>query len=423
MKRLISVVLASGIIASSLMLSACNQSNENSSVPNESAVSQEESTASEIKNDGESSTESIAEISVEESVPEITSQQLSKLSKEISSYQSVPEFTGTSEKINAREIAENKKITIVPDNSNKTYSSLVMGQMKNAANAAGFKTIDIKETDGTISTVSDALNSAIKQKSDISVLFGDINKDNLATTIETVQSNGIEVVSSGCAGVKQNDHFVDNTVPINYQLAGKLMADWTLVKNQGKVNALAVNNSDSVLSNTIYNGFAEEFKQYVSTATGYCTTINGTSTEISNGFSSKIKAALTEDPNINYIIVFDETMISDAVSAVGQTNSKAKVIATGGSKEAFDMAQSGNLEMLVAHSYEWVGYATIDYALRVMSGSKLPTDQSVPFRIVTADIIKKALNEDDSDADGFYEICFGAAFVDGYTNLWSLGEE
>ena len=422
MKKLISVVLATGMIASSFMLSACNNSNDNSNITSEPTESQTESNTSKAQV-VESSVESIAEISVNDSVPEITSQQLSKLSQEISSYQNIPEFTSDAEKIDARKITENKSITIVPDDSNKTYSSLVMGQMKNAANTVGFKKIDIKETDGTISTISDALNSAVKQKSDISVLFGDINKDNIATTIETVQSNGIEVVSSGCAGVTQNDHFVDNTVPINYQLAGKLMADWTLVKNQGKVNALAVNNSDSVLSNTIYNGFAEEFKQYVSTATGYCTTVNGTTSEVGNGLSAKIKEALKDDPNINYIIVFDETMISDAVSAVGQSDSKAKVISTGGSKEAFDMAQSGNLEMLVEKSYEWVGYATIEYALRVMSGSKLPSDQSVPFRIVTSDIIKKALEEDDSDADGFYQICFGAAFVDGYTNLWGFEEE
>ena len=420
MKKFMSVLLATGVITSAFVFAACNNTNDGDNQKQESSVAS--STPSSVKNETQTSEKSVAEISVNDSVPAITSQQLSELTNTISEYQEVPEFKSKSEVINAKSITEKAKITIVPDNSGKTYTSLVLGQIENAANAAGFNKVDIKETDGTPSSLSDALNSSIKQKSNISVIFGDVNKDNIVTAIETVQANGIEVVSSGCAGVKQNDHFVDNTMPVNYQLAGKLMADWTLVKNNGKVNALAVNNADSVLSNTLYSGFADEFKKYVSTATGYCTTVNGSSTEVGNGFSSKIKKALQDDANIDYIIVFDDSMISDAVSAVEQSNSKAKIISSGGSKEAFDMVQSGNIEMLVAHSYEWIGYATVDYALRVMSGSKLPDEQDVPFRIVTSDIIKKELENDETDSDGFYQICFGAAFVDGYSHLWGLDE-
>ena len=423
MKKFISLVLAMGIVSSAFVLSACQNNDGNTQ---DSAVeSTVSNTSAESKDEQESVESSVAEIKVSDSLPEITIQQLSLLAKDVNYYQKVPEFTSTAEVINAREITENKKIAFIPDNSNNGYTALVMDQIKNAASTVGFKenNIFIAETDGTISKINDALKSAIDKKSNITVMFGDINKDNLATSIETVQANGIEVVSSGCAGVNQNDHFVDNTVPVNFQLAGKLMADWTLLRKKGKVNALAVNNSDSVLSNTIYNGFAEEFKKYVSTATGYCTTVNGTVDEIGNGFSSKIKDELTKDPNINYIIVFDESAISDAVSAVEQTNSKAQVIATGGSKEAFEMAESGNIEMLVAQSYEWIAYATVDYSIRVMSGSKLPKEQDVPFRIVNQASIKKELEEDDSDADGFYQICFGAAFVDGYSRLWGFEEE
>ncbi len=422
MKRFISAALAAGMIASSLLLAACNKETQNENTGDQSQIT---STASQISNQFENQEESIAEISVNDAVPEMTSSQISQMSKELDSYKKVPEFATSEETVDAHSLTEKLKLMVIPDNSDKTYTDLVIGQVKNAASMAGFKedNVDIKTTDGTVSAVSDALNSAIEKKSDAVVMFGDIDKDNVSTAIETVQANGIEVISSGCAGKGIDDHFVDNTMPVDYQLAGKIMADWTLVKKNGKVNALAVNQSDSALSNTIYSGFAEEFKKYVSTATGYCTTVNGTAVEVGNGFSAKIKDELTKDPNINYIIVFDDAMISDAVSAVSQANSKAKVIATGGSKEAFDMAQSGNIEMLVAHSYEWIGYATIDYALRVMTGSKLPTDQNVPFRIVDADIIKKALAEDTDDADGFYQICFGAAFVDGYKQLWGLEYE
>ena len=201
--------------------------------------------------------------------------------------------------------------------------------------------------------------------------------------------------------------------------AGKLLADWSISKNKGKVNALAINNSDSTLSSSIYKGFSEEFKKYVTS--GYCTVLSGSAIEVGNGMSAKIKQAIDKDPNLNYIVVLDEGMISDAISAVEQSGKKIKIISTGGGMAAFDAAENDKLEMLVAQSYEWTSYAMVDYALRVLDKSELPAEQDVPVRIVTSSSIKTDMeNNTYSNIEGFYEICFGANFVTGYNRLWSL---
>lgn len=415
MKKITALALTAALLVSAAAMSACGDQDskkENSSV---SSVS-EKSEAS--KKEEESKKDEPKDISVVESKPELSSSQLSEINNAINSYKDIPDFTSDSKTIAARDISKGKTITLIPDNSNYTFTQLVTQQFTSAAKSAGFEKVISTESDGTPAYYNDMLSKSIGQ-TDIVLMYGDINKDDIAVSIETTQANGIKVLSAGNVGKDENDHYVDYTIPINYQLAGKLLADWSISKNKGKVNALAINNSDSTLSSSIYKGFSEEFKKYVTS--GYCTVLSGSSIEVGNGMSAKIKQAIDKDPNLNYIIVLDEGMISDAISAVEQSGKKIKIISTGGGMAAFDAAENDKLEMLVAQSYEWTAYAMVDYALRVLDKSDLPQEQDVPVRIVTSSSIKTDMeNNTYSNIEGFYEICFGANFVTGYNGLWSL---
>lgn len=403
MKKFIATALIASIAISAVSMTACNKDHNNNN------NSQQSSTV-------ESSVNSVEEISIEPSKPEITSAQLASLSTRLASYKPVPKFTCKSETIDAKSISDNAKIAFISDNINNSYTSLVSKQFSTAAKSAGFKKVTIADTDTTTSLYNDALAAAVTEKDSVAVMFGNISKDSISSQIELTQANGIKVISGGNAGLDENEHFVDNTVPIDFQSAGQLLADWAIVQQKGKVNALAVNCSDSGSSNAVYKGFTKEFETYVSS--GYCTALNVSSAEIDNGLSSRIKDAVTSDTNLNYIIVFDDSMLNNVISAVEQSGKSIKIIATGGSPEAFQAAENKQIEMLVAQSYEWTAYAIVDYALRVMAKTELPKKQDVPLRIVTAESIAKDLeNNDDYD---FYEICFGAAFVEGYSNLWNL---
>lgn len=413
MKKFTALALMAAIVLGAFVMAACEDSGDNTESTQETT---ESSAAS--KEESEESSETISDISMVESKPEITNEQLSSINDFIAQYKDIPDFTVKAKEIDATEISKNKKVSLIPDNSNNVFTSLVVKQFKSAAKSAGFKKIYADNSDGTPAAYNDALAKAV-EKSDIVVMYGDINKDPIANEIELTQANGVKVLSAGYVGKDMKDHYVDYTIPIDYQLAGKLLADWAISKNKGKVNALAINNSDSTLSTSIYNGFADEFKKYVTS--GYCTVQSGSSIEVENGLATKIKQALEKDPNLNYIIVLDETMINDAISAVDQIGKNIKIIATGGGTSAFTSAENGKIEMLVAQSYEWTAYAMVDYALRVIDKSELPDQQSVPVRVVTKDSIKSDLeNTEYEGIDGFYEICFGANFVTGYRKLWGL---
>ena len=416
MRKITAAALILAILVSSAVFSACDKINP--TTPGD-GVETTESTVSEQESVVEESKEEISDISAEPSKPEITKEQLNEVKGMLSKYNDIPEFSSDSETISAREISSKKKIRLIIDNSNNSFSDLVSRQFKSAAASAGFKKSVADKSDGTPAFYNEQLEKA-SDSSDVVVMYGDINKDVVGTTIEKTQAHGVRVLSAGNVGKGESDHYVDHTIPINYQLAGQLMADWTISKNKAKVNALAINNSDSTLSTSVYKGFAEEFQKYVTS--GYCTVLSGSSIEAGNGLSTKIKEAIDKDPNLNYIVVLDESMIADAISGVEQSSNRdLKIVATGGSKEAFGEAETGRIEMLVAQSYEWIAYAMVDYSLRVLNSSELPKEQDVPVRVVTAKSIKQSLKENTyDDIDGFYEICFGANFVTGYSNLWDL---
>lgn len=418
MKKMIAALLALSVASGAVWMTACNGQGENTR--EESKQTASESTRKPSKA-SEPSEEKPPEVSVDSSKPKITDSQLADINKKIAAHQGVPEFTCKSEAISAAEISTDQSIRFIPENSSNSYIASLTHNFKNAASLAGFKTLPIAETDGSADSFTEALAAAVTDKNDLAVLAGDIDKDPIAGSIEITQANGIEVFSSGSMGIALPDHYVDYTVPINYELIGQLMADWGIVKTSGSINALAVNTTDSPLSGTIFSGFKKEFENYVSSSSGYCTTLNVTTIEIGNGLANKIKKAVDDDSNIKYIFVFDDAAIADALTAADQLSGKVKVVATGGTKEAFDAAESGKLEMLAAQSYEWTAYATVDYILRVLGKKELPEEQDVPVRIVTKDSIAKAKKDYNGPSyDEFHEICFGGAFIDGYKGLWRI---
>ena len=383
MKRITAIILTAAMLVGTAALTACSKDeNGNGQSSQQSKVSQVSKDAS-----AEESKEEVKDISAVEEKKELSASDLNEINAFIEKYKGIPDFSSESDVISAREISKDKAITLIPDNSNYSFTSLVTEQFVSAAASAGFKNVIANESNATASFYNDELEKSI-EKSNIVVMYGDIDKDPIAAEIEKTQANGIRVLSAGNVGKDQKDHYVGHTIPINYQLAGKLLADWTISANKGKVNALAINNSDSMLSSSVYKGFADEFQKYV--VSGYCSVLSGSSIEIDNGLSAKIKQAIDKDPNINYVVVLDDAMINDAVSGVDQSGKKIKIISTGGSLAAFDAAQSDRIEMLVAQSYEWTAYAMVDYALRVLNGSALPQEQDVPVRVVTS----KSINED-----------------------------
>ena len=417
MKKFVSAVVLTAIVLSVMSMSACDDKNETS----ESKVSVTENSIQSsiiVSQPSENSQISWEESKIAENA--VTSEQIGEMESTLSSWLYMPKFYSEGSYINARSVSNGKVITLITDDLGFSYNKLVAEQFKVAAEAAGFAKYIVANTNGTENSINYALNAAVNDKSDVIFMFGNINKDTFATNIEYAQANGIEVVSVGGITAGQNDHFADRIMPVNYACIGQYLADWTIVKTKGKANVLAVNCTDSLLSNTVARGFKNEFDKYISGVTGHCTGINVTSAENGNTLTDKIIQALRKNTALNYIAVFDDKMINDAVSAVEQLGLDIPIISTGGSDEAFDNARYGKIEMLVAQSYEWTAYGMVDYALRMTGNIDMPDEQYVPFRILTKEIISNAIDNFGGLSGNFNRICFGSEFEYGYNALWKI---
>ena len=416
MKKFVSAVVLTAVILSVLSMSGC----DDQKTPESSVSVSENSVQSSIV---VSVPQESSQISWEDSKTAenaITDEQINEMSSSVYNYQYMPQFASQGSTFSAKSVANGKVITLIADDMNLSYTQLVAEQFKVAAEAAGFSKFIAAKTDGSESSINTALNNAVNDKSDIILMFGDINKDKFSTNIEYAQANGIEVISVGSVNSGKNDHFTDYTMPVDYEKIGKYLADWSIIKTNGKVNALAVNCTDSALSNTIASGFKEEFEQYISGVTGYCTGVNALLEENGDKLTAKIKEALLKDSKLNYIVVFDDRMIDSALSAVELAGVKIPVISTGGSDEAFNFARYGKIEMLVAQSYEWTAYGMVDYAMRVLGDVTMPDEQYVPFRILTQEVISNAIDNFGGLSGNFNRICFGSHFEYGYNSLWQV---
>ena len=416
MKKFVSAVLLMTVVLSVMSMSACGDKNETSQ-NNVSVTENGIQSSVVVSKPQESSQISWEESKIAEDA--ITSEKIGEMQSALASCQYMPGFHSQGSYITAKSVSNGKVITLITDNLDLSYSKLVAEQFKVAAESAGFAKYIVAKTSGTETSINNALNSAVNDKSDVIFMFGNINKDTFATNIEYAQANGIEVVSVGGITAGKSDHFSDYTMPVDYARIGQYLADWAIVKTKGKTNVLAVNRTDSLLSNTVAVGFKNEFDEHISGVTGYCKGISATSAEIGNSLTDKIVQALRSDGNLNYIVVLDDTMIEDAVSAVEQLGLKIPIISTGGSDEAFDSVRYDRIEMLIGQSYEWTAYGMVDYALRLIGGIDMPSEQYVPFRILTSETIANAIANFGGLSGNFNRICFGSEFEYGYGSLWN----
>lgn len=397
MKKIISLFLISAMAGAMLLMSGCEDNNQQQSSQEPSTIETESSRT-------------------------LTDSELDAMQAEINSFKNEPEFSANGENIKSKTIAKDKKLAVVLDDSNNSYSSYVADSVKNAAKIAGFKDTVIYETDGSTGSQTNALESVVEDGCSAVLLFGNIDKDSLSATIETIQANGIKVVSAGNAAKEQKEHFVDSAMTIDYEKQARLMVDWLSYEKQGKMNALAVFSDSLPYSESMKKAVEEEFEKYV--AGGYLTIIDSAKSSWGSGLTDTIKDELEKDSNINCIILIHDGMIKDAVNALEMTQSMAKVslVSRGGSADAFNQVKNGNVNMLVAENYDKTAYSAVDYVLRVIDGNDSPSGVDVPFKIVTVDNVQEVYGEDEgsNNEKAFIELAFDTKHRDEFKKLWGV---
>lgn len=416
MKRFLAALLAAMLLSSVAVLSGC-------------------------KNDGndKSSTESITE-SKSTNDNAANQAKISSMSKEIEALKEQPTFSAT-KSIDAKKISKNKRIAIIADSSNNTYSSYIAIEVKKAAESAGFDESIIYDTDGTSNSHSSALENAVSDQCSAALLIGNINKDEISLPIETAQANGMKIISLDNAALDTKEHFVDSAITTDYVKEARILADYAIVQKDGKVNALLVIPSNLPYAEAMKTAVTDELKNYSS---GYCTELSAETSTWESTLADSAKKILEKDTNINCVIVLHEGMMKSVVNALemSQSISRVALVSRGGGTEAFSQVQNGNAAIVAAESYEWTAYSALNYILEILSGNDSPEPANIPFMIISYDNVKnmEAKDEayskaeeneestperdygDDPDAP-FIERVFKKDFKKQYRNLWGIKED
>ena len=203
------------------------------------------------------------------------------------------------------------------------------------------------------------------------------------------------------------------TVPADYFTAGKLLAQWAIMRTDRKANVLVVTALDSYSSESVINGIKDGFKD--------CKTCKITFTNVAvadwaTRIQPTVQAALLGDPDLNFILPTYDPMTQFIVPAIEltQTANRVKVASFNGTPFALDLVRQGKLDMIVGESLDWVAHGVVDAEMRILCGQQAIKDPKVPLRIFDAS------NVADAGVPAKSSTGFGDAYKDGYRKLWEL---
>lgn len=342
-----------------------------------------------------------------------TSVDLSYVKKQIDQYKTLPKFIPPGPEFKAKEIMAGKSIFSIPSNSSIPFDQTIEDAMETAAKKVGFN-FTSWNNQGQPSQWVQGINQAINQKVSLIDLMGGTNPSVLGPQIEAAKKKGIKVLNSHSSGFEQSIPFVTQSLAIDLKKAGRLLADWAILKTNGHPNVVVITSNEIVASQSMVNGINDEFKTYSPGAK--VKVINVPITDWATKIQTNVQTAVTSDSNINYILPIYDSMSQFVVPALTTTGTsdRIKIATFNGTPFVLDLVKQGKVEMDIGEDLDWVGWAILDDAMRMAGGLEQVTDEKMPFYIWDSTSV---------NAPGIHPpslISQGNNYVDGYSKLWGL---
>lgn len=347
-----------------------------------------------------------------ESAKALTPKNVAYLKGVVKKYSPIPKFTLRAPAFNAS-AARGKSVFEIPVNSAVPFSNTILDGSKSAAAKFGLK-ITIVPNQGQTSEWVQGVNQAIAQHADALVLSG-INARLIGPQLQQAQKAGIKVIASRSTDTSQHGlpPATNAVMPAPFGPAMRIVADWIILKTQGKANVLFVQNADWPTAPVIVSSVKNEFSKRCPSCK--LTVVNVPLSEWATKTQSTVQSALVNDPKINYVVPMFDGMSQWAAPAIEAAHRTGKVhIATfNGSPFVLKMLATGKIvNMDLGESQTWIGWADIDQTLRVLAGKKPLPQENTALRIFTKANISQA------GPPFTYTRGYGKAFATGYGKLW-----
>jgi ribose transport system substrate-binding protein len=329
-------------------------------------------------------------------------------------YRAVPKFVAPGPAFDAKAKAGGKTIFVIPASSQIPFVATIANNVKRIAATANVKTT-IWQNQGQPSQWVQGMNAAISQKASAIVLLAGNDPAALQPQIKAAKAKGIPTIVAHLYDDKQKPApNVGGLVNIPYNLAGQLIADKAIVDTKGKANALVVTINQVKSTVPMVAGIKSEFSKYCKDCKLKFTDV--TIADVATKIQPNVQAALTADPNLNYVIcLYDSAeapFAEAAIRAAGRTG-KVKISTFNGTPEILKEVKSNQIVSAdVGENLDWIGYAIVDQSMRIMGGLAPVKNARVPIRVFDGSNI--------AQAGSSYTAGFGTAYVAGYQKLWGL---
>jgi ribose transport system substrate-binding protein len=333
----------------------------------------------------------------------------------LAKYQSKPVFKAAGPAFDAKGCMAGKSIFSIPVSSENTFTAAIEKQMQEIAGKLDFK-FTTWENQGTSQQWAQGINAAITQKASLIDLLAGADPRTLVPQVLAAKEAGIPVIASHNSGIEQRQEmlkYVDGDAVVNYRTVGNILADWAIVKREGKLNALVLIATGPLATDLIEKGVNEELAKC---ETCKSKTINVPPVDWASRLTSTVQSALTADPSINYIITIYDGMTQFVVPGVILAGAQDRVLIDGfnGTPGAISLIQQGQVDMTIGENLNWIAHAILDANMRRVCGLTPVEDPFIPFYLFDASNAKEAGTPPEVSKG------YGDAYVEGYEKQWML---
>ncbi|AXC50226.1 sugar ABC transporter substrate-binding protein [Paracoccus suum] len=333
---------------------------------------------------------------------------------EIAAYSGQPEFTAPGEPFDARACMKGKKILTIPASSAIPFIKTIADGKDALAKTLGFEHRQW-ENQGSPTQYIQGMEYGANNGFNLISLLAGADPRFFQPQVIGAQGKGVKVVASHLTGLEQEPPAgVDSATAIDYRKAGELMADWTIAKTGGKVNALVLTSNEALSTDSIVDGLKSAFAANCPDCAFELA--NVPIVDWATKVQPLVQGKLQTNANLNYIIPIYDSMsqfVVPAIQIAGKT-AQVKVATFNGTPFVLDMIRDGSVEMDIGENLDWISHAMLDAEMRLLCDLPAVRDSKVPLKVFDAEHMD-GVSKPAKASEGY-----GDAYVAGYKSLWKL---
>ena len=335
---------------------------------------------------------------------------------QIAAAEKIPVFTAPGPAFDASK-AKGKTVFEIPVASYLPFIANTGNAMVEVGKKIGVNVIDYPNQ-GQPSQWAQGVQEAISRHASLIVLQGGADPKVLAPQLAAAKKAGIKVLV-----VHEYTQFdaippdVNLSVPAPFIQAAQLLADEAIVATKGKANVLFVGDSAYQSNVDMVNVVKKQLAKYCSGCK--LTFKSGPVADWATKIQGTVQTALLADPAINFVIpVFDaeQQWAIPGIIAAG-ARSRVQSASYNGDPAVIKNILSGNIaRATIGESADWLGYAYMDEALRMLTGAPVIRNLQTPVRVFDRSNAKQA------GSPPQWNTGYGNSYVHGYLRLWGLAK-